>query len=87
MRKVLLELGGVRVEGVVERDYVLLPVAAVLAAGGSIRALPLEAAADPEPDPPAARVPPPPPAPPPSPPRSGKTACAGSGQARADSQA
>ena len=33
MRKVLLELGGVRVEGVVERDYVLLPVAAVLAAG------------------------------------------------------
>ena len=63
MRKVLLELGGVRVEGVVERDYVLLPVAAVLAAGGSIRALPLEAAADPEPDPPAARVPPPPPAP------------------------
>ena len=62
MRKVLLDLGGVSVEGVVERDFVLLPVAAVLAAGGSLRAVP-PGAADPEPDPPAARVPPPPPAP------------------------
>ena len=62
MRKVLLDLGGVRVEGVVERDFLLLLVAAVLAAGGSLQAVPLEAA-DPEPDPPAAQVPPPPPAP------------------------
>ena len=62
MRKVLLDLGGLSVEGVVERDFVLLLVAAVLAAGGSLRALPQEAA-DPEPDPPAARVRPPSPAP------------------------
>ena len=62
MRKVLLDLGGVSVEGVVERDFVLLPVAAVLAAGCSLQAVP-QGAADPEPDPPAARVPPPPPAP------------------------
>ena len=69
MRPVTLVLGGVLVDGLVEADFVLLPVADVLAAGGSLQAVPSEAASPapasvPAPKP-AARPPTPPPPPPP----------------------
>ena len=68
MRTVTLVLGGVQVDGLVERDFVLLPVADVLAAGGSLQAVPSEAAS-PAPVPKPAARPPTPPPPPPPPPR------------------
>ena len=60
MRQVLIVLGGVQLTGVVERDFVLVPVADVLAAGGS-----LQACAPPEPAAASAARPLPPPPPPP----------------------
>ena len=83
MPKVELELAGLKLAGVLEQEFLLLPVAAVLAAGGVLRPEP-ESPAGPQVAPAAPRPPPPPPPPPrrarltPAPtPRAGPTRLAG----------
>ena len=58
MPAVELVVGGVCISGVVEQEFLVLPITAVLSAGGVIRPAPLEA-------PPPRPLPPRPPAPPP----------------------
>ena len=70
MPAVELVVGGVCISGVVEQEFLVLPITAVLSAGGVIRPAPLEALREPpaasRPDtPPPRPLPPRPPAPPP----------------------
>ena len=62
MPKVELELAGLKLAGVLEQAFLLLPVAAVLAVGGVLRPEP-ESSAGPQVAPAAPRPPPPPPPP------------------------
>ena len=67
MPAVELVVGGVGISGVVEQEFLVLPITAVLSAGGVIRPAPGRALPDPAaPDsPPHWPLPPQPPAPPP----------------------